>query len=147
MAQSLKDSQWQQLASLSSKVQPPSMKTVQPIQPQPPAYTASTSSLYSLNLQLDNRGESSHRCWTASRGDSQTTRAIILTDPMSLLPKVKSGVGNPDWHTCIKTLWMCFHRYAGVKGNDQADSVAGKATITSVLCLGRSEVFLRSLRH
>ena len=36
--------------------------------------------------------------------------------------------------------------HAGVKGNDQADRLAGKVTITSSLHLGRSEV-LRSLRH
>ena len=35
---------------------------------------------------------------------------------------------------------------AGVKGNDSADRLAGKATLTSGLLLGRSEV-LRSLRH
>ena len=36
--------------------------------------------------------------------------------------------------------------HAGVKGNDQADRLMGKATLTSSLLLGRSEV-LRSLRH
>ena len=36
--------------------------------------------------------------------------------------------------------------HAGVKGNDRADTLAGKATLTSGLLLGRSEV-LRSLRH
>jgi len=36
--------------------------------------------------------------------------------------------------------------YAGVKGNDQADRLAGKATHTSGLLLRRSEV-LRSLKH
>ena len=36
--------------------------------------------------------------------------------------------------------------HAGVKGNDQTDKLAGKATLTSGLLLGRSEV-LRSLRH
>ena len=44
--------------SLSNKVQLPSMKTVQPV---------------GLNLQLANGGGSSHPCWIASRGDSQTT--------------------------------------------------------------------------
>ena len=34
----------------------------------------------------------------------------------------------------------------GVKGNDQADRLAGKATLTSGLLLGRAEV-LRSLKH
>ena len=36
--------------------------------------------------------------------------------------------------------------HAGVKGNDLADGLAGKATLTRGLLLGRSEV-LRSLRH
>ena len=36
--------------------------------------------------------------------------------------------------------------HAGVKGNDRADRLAGKATITNGLLLGRSEV-LRSLRQ
>ena len=35
---------------------------------------------------------------------------------------------------------------AGVKGNDRASRLAGKATLTISLLLGRSEV-LRSLRH
>ena len=34
--------------------------------------------------------------WIVSRGDSQTTHAIILTDLMSLLQKVKSGMGSPE---------------------------------------------------
>ena len=36
--------------------------------------------------------------------------------------------------------------HAGVKGNDRADRLAGKTTLTKGLLLGRSEV-LRSLRH
>ena len=49
--------------------------------------------------------------WIASRGDSQTTHAITLTDSMSLLQKVKSGIGSPDWNV-PKTLgdvlpWTC----------------------------------------
>ena len=35
--------------------------------------------------------------WIAPRNDSQTTHAIILTYPMSLLQQVKSGMGSPDW--------------------------------------------------
>ena len=38
------------------------------------------------------------------------------------------------------------NKNAGVKGNDRADRLAGKATLTSGLLLGSSEV-LRSLRH
>ncbi len=90
--------------------------------------------------------------WIASRGDSQTTHAIILTDSMSLLQKVKSGMGSPDWNVSMvdihlrKLLWVYCPGHAGVKGNDRADRLAGKATLTSGLLLGRSEV-LRSLRH
>ena len=45
-----------------------------------------------------------------------------------------------------KLLWVYCPGYAGVKGNDRTDRLAGKATLTSGLLLGRSEV-LRSLRH
>ena len=71
---------------------------------------------------------------------------------MSLLQKVKSGMGSPDWNVSMvdihlrKLLWVYCPGHAGVKGNDRADRLAGKATLTSGLLLGRSEV-LRSLRH
>ena len=44
-----------------------------------------------------------------------------------------------------KLLCVYFPGHAGVKGNDRADRLAGKATLTSGLLLGRCEV-LRSLR-
>ena len=62
--------------------------------------------------------------WTASRGDSQTTHAILLTDSVSLLQKVKSGMGSPDWHVSIvhiplgKLLWVYWLGHARVKRND-----------------------------
>ena len=45
-----------------------------------------------------------------------------------------------------KQLWVYFSGHAGVKGNDRADRLAGKAAVTSGLRLGRSEL-LRMLRH
>ena len=91
--------------------------------------------------------------WIASRGDSRTTQAIILTDPTILIQKVKSGMGSPDWNVSIIDihlrifLWVYCPGHAGVKGNDRADRLAGKAsTITNGLRLGRSEV-LRNLKH
>ena len=90
--------------------------------------------------------------WIASRGDSQTTHATILTDSMSLLQKVKSGMGSPDWHVSMfnihlrKVIWEYCPGHAGVNGNDRADELAGKATITGRLRLRRSDV-LRSLRQ
>ena len=69
-----------------------------------------------------------------------------------MLQKVKRGIGSPDWNVLMvdirlrKLLWVYCPGHAGVKGNDRADRLAGKATTTSGLLLGRSEVF-RSLRH
>ena len=48
-----------------------------------------------LELQLDNGSGSSHQLGC----DSQTSiTAIILTHSMSLLEKLKSGMGSPDAH-------------------------------------------------
>ena len=62
------------------------------------------------------------------------------------------GIGCPDWNVSMvnihlrKFLWVYCPGHAGVKGNDQADTLVGKATLTSGLLLGRCDV-LRSLRH
>ena len=66
--------------------------------------------------------------------------------------KVESGMGCPDWHTAMHSLWL--HRllwiycpgHAGVSGNEWADRLANTADITSGLQLGRAEV-LRGLRN
>ena len=71
---------------------------------------------------------------------------------MNKRENVKSGMGGPDWNVSMvdihlrKLLWVYFPGHAGVKGNDRADRLVGKATLTSALFLGRFEV-LRSLRH
>ena len=57
-----------------------------------------------------------------------------------------------DWNVSLvdillrKLQWVYCPGHTGVKGNDRADTQAGKATLTSVLLLGSSEV-LRILRH
>ena len=57
------------------------------------AYTVSTSSL-TMGV-----GAVTHVLrWIASRGDSRMTHDIILTDSVSLLQKVNSGMGSPDWN-------------------------------------------------
>jgi len=108
---------------------------------------------YGLNLQLDNGEAVTHALrWIASRGDSQTTHAIILTDSMSLLQKVKSGMGSPDWNVSMvdihlrKLLWVYCPGHARMAGNDQSGTLTGKVNLTTGLLLERSEV-LRSLRH
>ena len=71
----------------------------------------------------------------------------------ALLQKVKSGMEiSPGWNVSMvdihlrKLPWVYCPGHAGVKGNDRADRLAGKAALKSGLLLGSSEV-LRSLRH
>ena len=72
--------------------------------------------------------------WLASRYDSRTADAIIFTDSMSLLQKVKSGMGSPDWHVSMVDIhlrrlqWVYCPRHAVVMGNDRAHGLAGKAS-------------------
>ena len=61
-------------ASPSSKVRPPSVKSA--------VYTVSTSS-----LTMEREAVTRALRWIASRGGSQITQAIILTDSMGLLQK------------------------------------------------------------
>ena len=61
-------------------------------------------------------------------------------------------MGSPEWNVLMvdihlrKLLWVYCPGHARVKGNDRADRLAGKATLTNGLLLGRSKV-VRSLRH
>ena len=55
------------------------------------AHTVSTSS-----LTMEAEAVTHALCWIASRGDSQTTHAIILTASMSV--KSVCELGSPDWH-------------------------------------------------
>ena len=66
---------------------------------------------------------------------------VYIYKEQSLLPKLNSA---SQFHCICVDIHL--RRHAGVKGNDRADRLAGKATLTSGLLLGRSEV-LRSLRH
>ena len=61
-------------------------------------------------------------------------------------------MGSPDWNVSMvdihlrKLLWVYCPGHVGVKGNDRADRLVVKATLSSALLFRRSEV-LRSLRH
>ena len=127
-------------ASLSSKVRPPSMQ-------KSAANMVSTTSL-TMEVETVTRA----LWWIASNGDRQVTHAIILTDSGSLLQKVKSEMGSPDWQVSIfdihlrNLLRMYCPGHDRLKGNNRADGLASKAPITNGLGLRVSEV-LRSLRH
>ena len=79
--------------------------------------------------------------WIASRGDGQTTHAMNLTDSMSQLQKVKSGMGSPDWQVSMFVIglhlrrftWVYCPGYAGIKGYGRADRLTGKETTTGGL--------------
>ena len=115
--------------SLSSKARLPSMNTVQLI------IIVSTSS---LTMEVEAVAHALH--WIAPRGDSQITHADILTDSMCSLQKGKGGIGSPGWHVSIfdihlrKPMWMYCPGHAGVKGNDQADRLAGNQPSEDVTC-------------
>ena len=86
--------------------------------------------------------------WLASQRDAQITHAIMLTDSMNLQQQVETGMGCPDWHTAMHSLWLKRLQWLycpGVSGNERADRLASTADITSGLQLGRVGV-LRGLR-
>ena len=102
-------------------------------------------SLYDLNLQLDNGGGNSNPClpWVASRGHIHITHAIILTDSISLLHKVQSGMGSPDWKVSMidihlrNLVWVYCPGHAVVKGNDRTDRLAAKQS-SQVACFSEN---------
>ena len=61
---------------------------------------------------------------------------------MSLLQKVKSGMGCRDWNVLMvdihlrKLVWVYCPGHAGVTGNNQENTLAGKAALTNGLLLG-----------
>ena len=68
------------------------------------AYTVSISS---LTTEVE---EVTHALrWTASRGDSRTKSAIILTDSISLLQKMKSWIGSLDWNLSMVDIHLRKH--------------------------------------
>ena len=46
--------------------------------------------------------------WLASQRDEQITHAIILTDSMNLLQKVRPGMGCPDTQPCTVSAYKDF---------------------------------------
>ena len=87
-------------------------------------------------------GTTKHSLCNQCIDNNVTLYCSCIVDSMSLLQKVKSGMGSPDIHL-RKLLWVYCHR---VKGNDRADRLAGKGTIASGLLLRRSDVW-RNSRH
>ena len=68
------------------------------------------------------------------------------------MQKVESGMGFPDWHTAMyslwlqRPLWIYCPGHTGVCGNERTNRLACTENMTSGLQLGRAEV-LRGLRN
>ena len=70
-----------------------------------------------------------------------TKKAVIVTDSMSTLQKVKKEYLYADWLKVLqdsaleKLIWIFSPGHAGVLGNERADSLAGTAAIDNNLTL------------
>ena len=77
---------------------------------------------------------------------------IVLYNSKVIYNLCMYGMGRPGRNMSVadihirKFLWVYCPGHAGVKGNDRGDRLVDKATLTSGLLLGRSEV-LRNLRQ
>ena len=82
-----------------------------------------------------------HYIFTLPLQSSSTSKATG-----SFEKDMNSSSFGVTWWKLRQLLWVYCPGNAGVKGNDRADRLAGKATIASGLRLGISKV-LKSLRH
>ena len=68
---------------------------------------------------------------------------MILTDSRNVIEKIKAGRGIPDWHSAMTNLdtqnilSVKCPGHDEVKRNDRSSQLAGNATITTGLRLGR----------
>ena len=83
-----------------------------------------------------NVSQSFSLCWSSLHATPCSTTKVY---------KANHRIQYADFHL-RKLLWVYCPGHAGVKGNDRADRLGGKATLTNGLLLGRSKV-LRSLGH
>ena len=112
-------------ASLPSKLRLPPMKTVRPIRSQPPAWQWRYQEM-TVRPQMPSSSQIQWDCYKKWKVEWE------------------AQTGMRRWST--STFENSCGCTAGVKGNDRAARLASKATLTSGLLLGRSEV-LRNLRH
>ena len=90
--------------------------------------------------------------WYCFKGISLRKTCFVTAVTVSVRSPWKIEMGSPDWNLSLadihlwKLLWVYCPGHAGVKGNDKADIVVGKATLANGLLLGKSQA-LRSLKH
>ena len=65
--------------------------------------------------------------------ESSHRKAVIVTDSMSMLQKIKKGLFYTDWWSLISRsqlqfiTWLFCPGHSGVQGNERADKLAGDA--------------------
>ena len=101
--------------------------------------TTGSHSLHWLH-QLDNVNGSSHTC---SPLDCLDRWVRPHMPPFSQIQWACYKKWKVEWEHLRRILWVYCPGHAWVKGNDRADRLAGKATITCGLRLRRSEVLRR----
>ena len=85
--------------------------------------------------------------------DSQHRKAVIVTDSMSTLQKVKKKLLYADWISSIKgsqlqsIVWLFCPGHSGVKGNERADTLAGTAAIDNNFTLDPPTVIAHVKEH
>ena len=90
--------------------------------------------------------------WYCFKGISLRKTCFVTAVTVSVRSPWKIKMGSPDWNLSLadihlwKLLWVYCPGHAGVRGNDKADIVVGKATLANGLLLGKSQA-LRSLKH
>ena len=82
-----------------------------------------------------------------------TTHLVVVTDSQSVLKKVERGFLRQEWvntldgSTVRSITWIFCPGHSGVKGNEEADQMAGNAPITEDVRLDRDEILRRLEQH
>ena len=78
--------------------------------------------------------------------DTVYESAIILTDSMSTLEKIRKACLHAEWKRAIeqskltRVVWIFCPGHAGVRGNERADELAGQAALGDNPKIGQATV-------
>ena len=81
--------------------------------------------------------------------ESTATHIVFVTDSKSMLSKVEKGMFREEWlaslqkSQIVRIVWIFCPGHAGVRGNEQADRLAGRAPLGGSLPMDKGEVVAR----